>query len=247
MNQADTLLVIPSYRDGKRLIEFLPPLCAALKANAGQVRIQVVVDGSPESEQHWLAAKIAELRGDYPSLQPMQSYPQNRGKGHAIRAGWATAPQAAWLAFVDADGATPAAEVAALIAQAQATQQPAVFMGVRTAATNKSVTRFWHRRIGSRVFNRWVRLCLGLKFTDTQCGLKIIPRAFYASSVWREAGFAFDLELLLRACATGLPVIARPISWCERPGSSLSPTAMLALFAAAYRLRQNLPQPPTGP
>ena len=76
MNQADTLLVIPSYRDGKRLIEFLPPLCAALKANAGQVRIQVVVDGSPESEQHWLAAKIAELRGDYPSLQPMQSYPR---------------------------------------------------------------------------------------------------------------------------------------------------------------------------
>jgi hypothetical protein len=247
MNKADTLLVIPSYRDGTRLVEFLPLLCAALAENAGNVRVQVVADGSPANEQRWLAAQIEALRRDYALLLPMQGYVSNHGKGYAIRAGWATAPQAAWLAFVDADGATPATEVAALIAQAQAAQQPAVFMGVRTAATNKSVTRFWHRRIGSRVFNRWVRLCLGLKFADTQCGLKIIPRAFYASCVWHEAGFAFDLELLLRARAVGLPVTAQPISWCERPGSSLSPTAMLALFAAAYRLRQNLPQPPSGP
>ncbi len=247
MNKADTLLVIPSYRDGKRLVEFLPLLCAALAKNASNGRVQVVVDGSPPSEQRWLAAQIDALRRDHAVLLPMQGYANNQGKGHAIRAGWATAPQASWLAFVDADGATPATEVAALIARAQAAQQPALFMGVRTAVTNKSVTRFWHRRIGSRIFNRWVQLWLGLKFTDTQCGLKIIPRAFYASNMWREAGFAFDLELLLRARAAGLPVIAQPISWCERPGSSLSPAAMLGLFSAAYRLRRNLPHPPTGP
>ncbi len=239
MTSPDTLLVIPTYRDGARLTKFLPELCAALARGPGGVLVQVVDDGSPVGEQMWLTTEIDRLRRDYPFLQPLRTEQLNHGKGHAIRAGWATAGQSRWLAFVDADGAVPASEVTAMLALARNSGQPSLFIAVRTEHSGKPVKRFWHRRLGSRSFNAWVRGCLGLDLPDTQCGLKIIPASFYHEAIWREAGFAFDLELLLRARAVGLPVIAQPISWSERAGSSLGPGAMFGLFAAAWRLRQS--------
>lgn len=238
MTPPDTLLVIPSYRDSLRLAAFLPSLCAELARRPDGVQVQVVEDGSPPEEQQWLATDIDRIRRQYSFLQPLQSYAVNRGKGHAIRVGWATAPTVRWLAFADADGAAPAAEVYALLQRARTSATPALFIAERSASPDKPVTRFWHRRLGSRVFNFWVRRCLGLELPDTQCGLKAVPASFFRESSWREDGFAFDLELLLRARAVGLPIIALPITWHEHPGSALGPGAMLALFVAAWRLRR---------
>lgn len=233
----DTLLVIPTCRDSARLAEFLPKLCAQIAFSSDDVLVQVVDDGSPQGEQLWLAAEIDRLRRAYFFLQPLISLSTNHGKGYAIRVGWAAHASMRWLAFVDADGATPATEVVALMEHARRVDRVAV-VAVRTDQPGKTVKRFWHRRLGSRVFNAWVRFCLGLKLPDTQCGLKVIPASFFSESQWHENGFAFDLELLLRARATGLPVIPWPISWQEHAGSSLGPGAMLGLFAAAWRLRK---------
>ena len=235
----DILLVIPTYRDGARLAEFLPGLCAGLARGPGGVRVQVVDDGSPAAEQNALRSLIDLVRGEYRFLLPLAAGTSNRGKGHAIRAGWAASPAMCWLAFVDADGAAPATEVTALLVRARNSAQPALFIAERTGRPENPVTRLWHRRLGSRVFNSWVRLCLGLRFPDTQCGLKIVPASFFAGGGWSEEGFAFDLELLLRARAARLPVIVQPISWSEQPGSSLGIRAMLALFAAVWRLRRS--------
>ena len=246
MNGPDTLLVIPSYRDGARLAVFLPTLCAELERGAGGVQVQVVDDGSPASEQMWLTAEIDRVRRAHSFLQPLVALPANGGKGHAVRAGWATANGPRWLAFVDADGASPAAEVAALLAQARQADRPAVFIAVRSAAADKPVTRFWHRRLGSRIFNAWVRRSLGIDLPDTQCGLKVIPTSLHTGSVWHEDGFAFDLELLLKARAAGLPVVTRAVAWSEQPGSSVGISAVLALFAAVWRLRRMTAQRDTN-
>ena len=236
MNPSDTVLVIPCYRDGARLAGGLAGLCAALVDGDGTVRVQVVDDGSPPEDQRVLATVIDGLRRRHAFLQPLLASPVNRGKGHAIRTGWDSAPQAAWLAFVDADGAVPATEVAALVRRAQQSSQPALFTGDRCAPGGRTVHRFWYRRIGSRLFNAWVRRLLELDLPDTQCGLKVVPASLYRSDPWSEDGFAFDLELLLRARAIGLPVVRQPISWQEKPGSTLGPGAMWGLFAAAHRL-----------
>jgi len=240
MASPDTLLVIPSYCDGARLAGYLPGLCAALSGFTGGVRVQVVDDGSPQAEQLWLAAEVDRLRRIYDFLPPLLAQAKNAGKGSAIRAGWATAGGAMrWLAFVDADGAAPAAEVVALLERARnSVASPAVFIAVRTKRSDKPVRRFWHRQIGSRLFNAWVRRCLDLQFSDTQCGLKVVPAPFVNETVWREDRFAFDLELLLRARAVNLPVFTQSIAWNEQPGSSLGPGAMVGLFSAVWRLRR---------
>jgi len=236
MIPSDTLLVIPTYRDSAGLAEFLPGLCAELARGGGRVLVQVVDDGSSAGERMWLTNEIDRLRREYSFLQPLQIISRNQGKGHAIRAGWSMAPQVSWLAFVDADGAVPAAEVATLLERVRQASDPAMFIAIRTDQPGKTVSRFWYRRLGSRVFNAWVRLRLTLDLPDTQCGLKVVPASFYRGSTWSEQGFAFDLELLLRARATGLPVITQSVSWNERTGSSLGIGAMLGLFAAVWRL-----------
>lgn len=238
MIPSDTLLVIPTCRDGDRLVGFLPELCAELAQGPGGVQLQIVDDGSSAREQMGLAKEIDRMRCEHPFLQPLLVQPENHGKGHAIRVGWAALPNMRWLAFADADGAAPAAEVVALLQAARHSASPAIFIAVRTDQPGKVVTRFWHRRIGSRAFNAWVRFSLGLELPDTQCGLKVIPASFFVENEWAENGFAFDLELLMRAREAGLPVITRPIAWHEQAGSSLGVGAMFGLFAAAWRLRK---------
>jgi dolichyl-phosphate beta-glucosyltransferase len=233
----DTLLVIPTYRDGARLGEFLPGLCAELARGPGGVLVQVVDDGSPASEKNRLTTALDRMRREYPFLQPLLAHDRNRGKGSAIRTGWTQGPRLRWLAFVDADGSAPAGEVVALLERARGTPTDALYIAVRTDAFGKTVRRFWPRRVGSRVFNRWVRYWLRLDWPDTQCGLKVVPASFFAANPWREDRYAFDLELLLRARAVALPVVPQPISWQEHAGSSLGPRAMLGLFAAVWRLR----------
>jgi hypothetical protein len=264
MIASDTLLVIPTCRDGAELAAYLPKLCAQMAFGPDDVLVQVVDDGSPPDEQAWLAAEIERLRRAYDFLQPLMALPVNRGKGYAIRAGWGAHDSMRWLAFVDADGAVPAEEVASLLQLAKNHPASAMYIAMRSDLPETTVKRFWHRRLGSWFFNAWVRLCLPLEMSDTQCGLKIIPAAFFAENVspcggpfsrraavcqetdppskplslWREDGFAFDLELLLRARAVDLPVIAQPISWNEHAGSSLGAGAMLGLFVAVWRLRK---------
>lgn len=237
MNPSDALLVIPCYRSGEKLAGFLPGLCAALAADRDLTLVQVVDDGSPVIDQARLAGLIENLRQQYRFLQPLIAHPANAGKGRAIQTGWNN-PCAPWLAFVDADGAVPATEVVALLQRVRLSHKPAVFIGDRTKSADKYVQRFWHRRLGSRLFNAWVQFWLKLNLADTQCGLKVVPASLYFQNTWQEAGFAFDLELLLRARADQLPIFTSPIAWQEQAGSSLGPGAMAGLFLAAYRLRR---------
>ena len=240
MSQPEILLVIPTYRDGASLAEFLPLLCEELGRDATGAAVQVVDDGSPLAEQIWLTAEVDRLRREYSNLRPLLTHSVNRGKGRAIRTGWSSEPRAPWLAFADADGAAPATEVCALVNRARQTREPALLIAVRAKTSGKPVARFWHRKIGSWMFNVWVRYWLKFDLPDTQCGLKVIPGPFYAGIDWREDGFAFDLELLLRARASELPVISQPIAWTERAGSSLGFGSMIGLFIAVWRLRPRM-------
>jgi hypothetical protein len=79
------------------------------------------------------------------------------------------------------------------------------------------------RRLASPVFNRVMRLLLGLPFHDTQCGLKGFQRVA-AEAIFAQArvdGFAFDAEALLLASRLGLEVVEVPVRAEERQGSKV--------------------------
>jgi glycosyltransferase involved in cell wall biosynthesis len=213
-------LVIPCYHESERIAPFLTELCAVTQALGG-VTIRVVEDGSDAAEVRRMREILSPLCKRHPHLLDPLFLPDNLGKGGAVYAGWALETSAEWLAFVDADGSCSAAEVARLIrlARDQPTPQAALFAS-RLHQFGGEVRRQWKRKLIGRVFGLLVSTLLDIHIHDSQCGLKLVPRADYEriAPALRIRGFAFDVELLAALHDNGCPVQEIPIAWHETPG-----------------------------
>jgi dolichyl-phosphate beta-glucosyltransferase len=146
---------------------------------------------------------------------------RNRGKGAAVRAGMLAAMGAVRL-FADADGATPIGELVRL--------EPALANGADIAIGSRALvdpavttqTRS-HRVAAGRVFN-WLVARLGVRgVADSQCGFKLFT-AEAAEALFgalETTGFAFDVELLLRAQARGYRIAEVAVNWADQEGSKV--------------------------
>lgn len=220
-------LVIPCWCESQRLPGFLRELCEAIKQSHSPVEIIVVDDGSPAPEPELTRTEIEQLRRDFSFLQPMAAPPVHLGKGGAIYHGWRQASSTSrWLGFVDADGAVPPAAVLAGInlAFSQKNELPIIAANRYHHDSSLPVKRDWIRQQTGGWFARWARRKLGLEAHDSQCGFKLLPAQWWRTrdeKKWLEAGYAFDLELLLAAQADDIPLQNLNITWTEIGGSNV--------------------------
>lgn len=234
------LLVIPCYRESERLPRFLPGLCQALEAAALPVEVLVVDDGSGPAEQAALEAVVDSMRATHPLLRPVLKRPVNLGKGAAVYRGWDQAQDEAWVAFVDADGAVPPAEVVRVLQRALEPQQAGCALyAVRTGAQGTVVKRQGIRRVTGQVFRALVHFFFDIPVPDTQCGCKVVPTRVYhlIKPELREFRFCFDVELTCLLQRERTPVYALPINWEESPGSRVRPATVREMFLSLLRLR----------
>lgn len=219
-----TLLVVPCYYESGRLPKFLPRLCEGVEHSGLPIEIQLVDDGSSEEEQSFLSALGQKMRSRYPFVNEPLLIGKNSGKGGAVRAGWNLGGEDAdTLAFVDADGAASAEETVRFIGLInQSKELNRVFIATRDSKAGRNLRRKWSRKLVARIFNFLIRQRYDIQVSDTQCGLKAVPKEFF-QAVKRELvqeGYAFDLELLLAAKRSGLEIETIPIDWTEIPGST---------------------------
>jgi glycosyltransferase involved in cell wall biosynthesis len=215
------LLVIPAYRESLRLPAFLRELLPALERARLECDVLVVDDGSGGEQAGYLRDLAETLRPMHPHLLEPLCLDGNRGKGAAIRAGWALAGAREWVGFVDADGAIPVREVVRLLRTARATQPPAAIFGARVKMLGRCVERSALRHWSGRLFAFLVSLAISPQVYDSQCGIKLLPTtALRGIELWlREDGFCFDVELLAALETAGLPIHEVPIDWSDAPGS----------------------------
>lgn len=231
------LWVIPCFQESGRLPHFLEELCRALGETGIQHSILVVDDGSGPQESRRLAEEVNRLRESHTNLKSPLLLPENIGKGGAVYAGWNAADRPTHLAFVDADGAVPAAEVARMM-QIAADQQGHVrfWLASRVKMLGHFVQRNALRHYSGRTFATLTTLITGIEVYDSQCGCKIIVRSSFSrfKNVLTEKRFAFDIDLL--ACALDSGVVAReiPIDWSDVPGSKVN------VFKDGMRMVQSL-------
>ena len=219
------LLVIPAFRESERLPPFLAALLEHLDHRALAAEVLVVDDGSGPDEQRRLAEIATRLRPRHPRLLEPLCLAQNRGKGGAVRAGWARATAAHdWVGFVDADGAVPATEVGRLLALAFASAGPTAIFGSRIRMLGRHIERDILRHLSGRVFASLVGRTISPEIYDSQCGLKLLPAAVYRriAAGLAEDGFCFDVEILAALLTAGAPIIEVPIDWADQPGSKVS-------------------------
>lgn len=216
------LLVIPAFRESGRLPAYIRELLPALAAAAWTTRLRIVDDGSGPEEVDRLRQLLAAVppSGNVATVA-LDVLAKNRGKGAAIRHGWAAATDETVLGFVDADGSIPAGEVVRSVSWLfEQPTRPAVF-GSRVKMLGRTVHREAFRHYVGRVFATIASEGLRVPVYDSQCGLKLVPRPAY-EQIKRdlcEDGFCLDLEVLVELRRCGCPVVEFPIDWHDEPGS----------------------------
>jgi glycosyltransferase involved in cell wall biosynthesis len=145
---------------------------------------------------------------------------QRLGKGGVIMETFRHA-DAELVGFVDADCATPPAELLRL-AEAAAQADGAIASRWHPAAILPA-PRPLSRRLASAAFAFWVRQLFGLPYRDTQCGAKILRREVVEAvlPLLSCRDFLFDVDLLLVARALDFRIVEVPTIWIDREGSRL--------------------------
>ena len=235
-------LVIPAYNEEKRLPGLLEALRTGADAAAEASRLEllevlVVDDGSSDGSRRILAQAA---KGDE-RLQAVLAYEENRGKGAAVAAGVARA-RGEYVLLADADLSTPLEELPKLT---DALREGAdVAVGSRHVPGAVVDRGPLHRKVTGGTFSGVVRLLTGLRVRDTQNGFKLF-RTEDAQRLLAEQicpGFAFDVELLMRADRSGLRIAEVPVVYLHDSRSSVrvasaSVEMLRDVTALAWRLR----------
>jgi dolichyl-phosphate beta-glucosyltransferase len=232
-------VVIPAFRESRRLPSFLRELTQQLGNTHYECRVLVVDDGSGSEEQAKLRELIQSLSAGH--VLPPLLLANNVGKGGAIRAGWEQAGHAKHLVFVDADGAIGPREVCRLLDVAHRSGGRTAIFGSRVKMLGKSIERGFLRHLTGRFFASLVGAFISPQVYDSQCGIKIIPADFFRKFKHRlrENGFCFDVELLAALLDADVDLREVPIDWTDQPGSKVSVLRdTCRLVAGLFRIRR---------
>lgn len=134
-------------------------------------------------------------------------YPENRGKGCAIRTAMLAAKGEIVL-FTDADLAYGTEAIGKAARRFSEDAETAVLIGSRNLEKDGYEGYTVSRRVASKLYIRMLCTVGGLKVTDSQCGFKAF-RNDAAKQIFSKCvvnGFAFDFEVLFRAQKLGLKI-----------------------------------------
>ena len=211
-------IVLPAYNESERVAATLQKISAHAAQRHWEAEIIVVNDGSTDAT----AAIVQSHAARCPAVRLVEN-PGNRGKGYSVRNGMLQA-KGDVLLFSDADLSSPIAEADKLFAAIADGADVAI--GSRWIDVELQTKRQpLYRQLFGRMYNLALRLILGLRFKDTQCGFKAFNRhaadtLFPMQEIER---WGFDPELLYLARRFHLKVKEVPVEWAHREGTRINP------------------------
>jgi glycosyltransferase involved in cell wall biosynthesis len=187
------LVLIPAYNAAKTVGD-------VVRASREFVRDVVVInDGSRDATASAAAAAGAEV----------VSYPQNRGKGGALKTGFAWALQHGYdiVITLDADGQHLPREIPKFIRCREETRADLI-IGGRSHLFGQMLPR---RRLANR-FSAWsIARASKTGITDSQSGYRLYSAGLLRNVHLRSEGFDLESEVIVRAGRGGFKVITTPI------------------------------------
>jgi dolichyl-phosphate beta-glucosyltransferase len=213
-------VVVPAFNEERRIAGTLERISAYLATLPYDTELIVVDDGSHAAGRKALNDALAAAR---PGVsQRLLRHETNRGKGAAVRTG-CLAARGDYVAFIDADLATPPESLGALITALEAGADVAV--GVRRQADGSDMRdrRSLRRRLAGKAFSLAVQTLLLPGMQDSQCPLKAFRRdaAQRLFALQRIDTWSFDAEVLYLARRLGMKTAQVPVSWVAVEGSHL--------------------------
>jgi dolichyl-phosphate beta-glucosyltransferase len=227
-------IVIPVFNESSRIADSLSKVREFLGKTPLSFEILVVNDGSTDG-----TAEIVR-RFEREGVRVIH-HAENRGKGHSVRSGVLKA-FGTYVLFTDADLSTPIDELRKLYDIAERDHADIVIgsRAIDRRYIERHQSRF--REIGGIVFNRLVRIGLGLKLHDTQCGFKLFHRDRTRSIFEKQTidGFGFDPEILFLATRRRLRIREVSVRWSHADDTKIRVIRDgLRMIADLVRIRLN--------
>ena len=210
--------ILPAFNESERLSESIPKMLEYVRQRALAAEIIVVNDGSTD--------RTADVVRRFAAADPMivlLENPGNRGKGYSVRNGMLHARGEVAL-FTDADLSSPIIEADKLFGALSA--GAAVAIGSRWLQRELQTERQpLMRQLYGRLFNLELRVVLGLRYKDTQCGFKAFNRRAIDTVFTRQRieRWGFDPELLFLADKFKLKTLEVAVEWAHDHRSKIHP------------------------
>ena len=232
-------IIIPALNEEKKISEDILAASNFLIQSGIRGEIIVVDDGSKDN-----TSRLA-IQTDVPAEVSLKiiRYEYHRGKGYAVRMGMVDT-KGDFIMFMDSGNNVPLSYILTALSMIKSGQCHIAMGSRRLPGSRIRKQLVWYRRLSSLFFRIVVRHYLSLPdyLTDTQCGFKVyngeVGRELYSDCL--TAGFAFDLEIILRAQKSGYIMKEFPIEWtCDRD-SRLSMLSFPTIISELRRLKKLL-------
>lgn len=194
-------VIVPSWRPGPELLQLVDAL-----QPCGFGALVVVDDGSGSAYEPVFAAIAAR------PFAKVLHYAANRGKGRALKTAFSYAlrelPWVEGVVTADGDGQHVAADIAAVAAamlRDRVDEAPSLHtvLGARTFAHGVPL----RSRLGNALSRAFFRFATGVPVSDTQTGLRGLPRVRLAELVTlRGERYEYEMTMLAHLCRGGRPL-----------------------------------------
>ena len=183
-------VIIPTYNNAGTIAQVISDVTAYCQD------VIVVNDGSTD--------ETAVILQRLPMPITLVSYPQNRGKGHALVKGFRKAKELGFshAITIDADGQHFADDIPILLNKMEEKPE-AIIVGCRNL-TEKNMPR--QNTFANKFSNFWFRLQTGINLPDTQSGFRLYNLKALRLLPLVTSRYEAELELLVFAAWAGCPI-----------------------------------------
>lgn len=227
-------VIIPSYNEEKRIPKTLQKVRDYLLRQKYDWEVLIVNDGSKDNT----SKVISDLIKDWAGFRLIDNK-ENKGKGGVTKQGMLEA-QGDWRLLTDADNSTDISEIEKLLPFSGDFD---IIIGSRYLDKDSiKVKQPFIRRIVSRIGNLLIRILLGIKMADTQCGFKLFSakvaeEIFPLQTIER---WGFDMEILAIAIKKSCKIKEVAVDWYDDGASHVKKSAALKTLKELLTIKWNL-------
>ena len=190
----------PAYNEEKNIEKTISVAEKVLEEMADKYEILVIDDGSKDR-----TGEIVKKMSKRNKKIKLITHEKNKGYGCAVRSGFKNCKYE-WIVFTDSDGQFDFSELPNFISTQRKTNSDLVIGYYKKRKVSPI------RKLNSYFWQLIVRILLGLKVRDIDCGFKLIRRDVVATMELKaERGAFISTEFLVKAKEKGFKMVEIPV------------------------------------